>query len=159
MDRPRVAAFMRGMLVPGGAFVQVADVKEPIDLAGRSLPHPTPPYMPSRNWSGSTSAPSAGPGRGSCATAPRRRAAILRDAGYDPPQRVRVPAGPPLVRTVDDIVAWTYSLSGSAPHLFAERRPAFEADLRRLLEDAADAGRFSEQPPDTDVIIWRTPLG
>lgn len=54
-------------------------------------------------------------------------------------------------------VAWTFSLSGSAPHLIAERRPAFEADLRRLLEDAADAGRFSEQPPDTDVIVCRSP--
>ncbi len=158
MDRPRVATMMRGMLVPGGAFVQVSDVKEPIDLSGRSLPYPAPPYPAVEELIRSYLGPVRRAGQGFLHHGtPGDEQAVLHDAGYDPPQRVRVPAGPPLVRTVDDIVAWTWSLSGSAPHLFAERGPAFEADLRRMLEDAADAGRFSEQPPDTDVIIWRTP--
>ncbi len=158
MDRPRVAAIMRGMLVPGGAFVQVSDVKGPVDLAGRSLPYPTPPYDAVEELVRVYLGPVRRAGQGFLSHGtPGKEEDVLRDAGYDPPQRTRVPAGPPLVRTVDDIVAWTWSLSGSAPHLFAERGPAFEADLRRMLEAAADAGRFSEQPPDTDIIIWRSP--
>ena len=158
MDRPRVAAMMRGMLVPGGAFVQVSDVKEPVELSGRFLPYPAPPYAAVEELVRAYLGPVRRAGQGFLRHGtPSKEADVLRDAGYDPPRRVRVPAGPPLVRTVDDIVAWTFSLSGSAPHLFAERGPAFEADLRRLIEGAADAGRFSEQPPDTDIIIWRTP--
>jgi len=159
MDRPRVATMMRGMLVPGGAFVQVSDVKEPIVLSGRILPYPAPPYPAVEELVRAYLGPVRRAGQGFFVHqgTPGDELAVLHDAGYDPSQRLRVPAGPPLVRTVDDIVAWTFSLSGSAPHLFAERLPAFEADLRRMLEDAADAGRFSEQPPDTDVIIWRTP--
>jgi SAM-dependent methyltransferase len=158
MDRPRVAAIMRGMLVPGGAFVQVSDVKGPVDLAGRFLPYPAPPYDAVEELVRVYLGPVRRAGQGFLSHGtPGKEEDVLRDAGYDPPQRIRVPAGPPLVRTVDDIVAWTWSLSGSAPHLFAERGPAFEADLRRMLEEAADAGRFSEQPPDTDIIIWRSP--
>ncbi|MER7272523.1 class I SAM-dependent methyltransferase, partial [Micromonospora carbonacea] len=37
-----VAATVRGMLPPGGAFVHVGEVTEPSSTQG--LPHPTPPY-------------------------------------------------------------------------------------------------------------------
>ncbi|WP_243715647.1 bifunctional 2-polyprenyl-6-hydroxyphenol methylase/3-demethylubiquinol 3-O-methyltransferase UbiG [Micromonospora sp. KC207] len=40
--RDSVAATVRGMLLPGGAFVHVSDAKEPVSTAG--LPHPVPPY-------------------------------------------------------------------------------------------------------------------
>ena len=68
-------------------------------------------------------------------------------------------AGGVQLRTVDDLVAWVYSLSGSARHLFAERLPTFEADLRLLLREASPSDLFVEQPPDTKVFIWRTPQG
>ena len=48
-------------------------------------------------------------------------------------------------RTSDQIVAGIFSLSSSTPHLFGERRDAFEADLRRLLQDVNPTGIFSEQ--------------
>jgi hypothetical protein len=70
---------------------------------------------------------------------------------------LRIPAAGVLERTADDLVAWVYSLSGSAPHLFGDDRPRFEGDLRRLLRAVSPGERFSEQPPDTEVFIWRTP--
>ena len=48
-------------------------------------------------------------------------------------------------RTSDQIVAGIFSLSSSTPHLFGQRREAFESDLRRLLHDANPSGIFSEQ--------------
>ena len=89
--------------------------------------------------------------------------AILRAAGFSGPERLLVPASgvggerASVVRTGDDVVAWVYSHSGSAPHLFGPRLPTFDADLRRLLRAASPSGRFSESLPDTDVAIWRTP--
>jgi hypothetical protein len=58
-------------------------------------------------------------------------------------------------RTSDEIVAATFSLSGSTPHLFGKQCDAFEADLRRLLHDASPAGVFSEQMRDIAADIWR----
>jgi hypothetical protein len=60
-------------------------------------------------------------------------------------------------RGEDDIVAWVYSLSGSAPHLFGEQRDTFERELRAILRQATPTGWFSEQPPDTEVFVWRKP--
>ena len=53
--------------------------------------------------------------------------------------------------------AWVYSLSGSAPHLFADRRVEFEPALRHLLQEATPSGLFAEWLPDTEVFVWRTP--
>ena len=60
-------------------------------------------------------------------------------------------------RDADDIVAWVWSRSGSAPHLFGDRLEQFEGDLRDLLRHASPLGRFAEQLPDTELLIWRTP--
>jgi hypothetical protein len=66
-----------------------------------------------------------------------------------------VPGGQALERTFDDVVAWVFSMSFSAPHLFGARQEDFEGDLRRLLREASPAGRFSERGPDTEVFVWR----
>lgn len=58
-----------------------------------------------------------------------------------------------LERSVDDVVAWAFSLSSSAPHLFGARREDFEADLRGLLRSESPAGRFSERQPGTEVFV------
>ena len=156
MDRERVAAAVFAMLEPGGAFVHVADVKEP-QLPAGDLPYPHPPYASLRElvrrYLGPT--PRAGQGLLRYGT-PDNEAAVLRGAGFAGPRRLRVPASGPLPRTTDDLVAWVYSLSGSAPHLFAGQLAAFDADLRSLLREASPSGFFSEQPPDTEVFIWRT---
>ena len=82
---------------------------------------------------------------------------VLSGAGFKGPERVVVPAAAALVRTADDIVAWVYSLSGSAPHLFGDRGAEFETELRRLLHAASPSDLFAERPPDTEDLVWRTP--
>jgi SAM-dependent methyltransferase len=61
-------------------------------------------------------------------------------------------------RTADDIVAQVFSSSGTAPHLFGDRQPDFEQDLRKILARASPAGRFSVRLPDNILRIWRRPL-
>src|SRR5687767_10341854 len=43
---------------------------------------------------------------------------------------------------------------GGASHLFGDRLPDFEADLRRLLRDASPGGRFSERRCEIAMVIW-----
>lgn len=62
--------------------------------------------------------------------------------------------GHPVARTTEDIVAATFSLSSSAPHLFGDRQAEFENDLRRLLVDAGPDGMFSEHTREITVDVW-----
>jgi hypothetical protein len=48
-----------------------------------------------------------------------------------------------------------FSLSSSMPHLFGERRDAFETDLRLLLQAANPTEIFSEQLREIAADIWR----
>jgi hypothetical protein len=81
-------------------------------------------------------------------------AEIYRAAGFTDPTRVEVP-GRVVARIADDIVASVFSLSGSAPHLFGDRRQSFEAELRELLKAVSPHGRFSEQMRESAIDIWR----
>ncbi|HET7093480.1 MAG TPA: class I SAM-dependent methyltransferase, partial [Thermomicrobiales bacterium] len=155
MDRARVAAAVRDMLTPDGMLVLVADVKSPKAAPG-PLPAPPPPYEAIRSlvrrWLGPVQR--AGQGRlphGS----PGDEETVLAAVGFAGPERLELPAGPPRIRTEDDVVAWVWSLSGSAPHLFGEQRGAFEAELRGALRVASPTGVFAEAPPATDVRMWR----
>ena len=87
-----------------------------------------------------------------------REEEVWRAAGFDGPQRIEVP-GEVVERTSDQIVAGIFSLSSSTPHLFGERREAFESDLRRLLHDANPSGNFSEQMREIAADIWRSSEG
>ncbi|HEY5015867.1 MAG TPA: SAM-dependent methyltransferase, partial [Streptosporangiaceae bacterium] len=60
-------------------------------------------------------------------------------------------------QTADDLVAWVFSSSSTAPHLFGDSRDAFEADVREILALASPAGRFSVWLPDNVLRIWRLP--
>ena len=66
-----------------------------------------------------------------------------------------VPDGRVVVRTIDDVVAETFSMSFTAPHLFVDRLHEFEADLRHVLRDASVGGTFSERLPDNELNVWR----
>jgi hypothetical protein len=73
------------------------------------------------------------------------------------PVVVRVPDGRVLERTADQVVAAVFSVSSSAPHLFADRLDRFESDLRGVLKEASAEGRFAQQTGDTELRIWRLP--
>ena len=155
MDQLRVARTALGMLENGGACVHVhATTHQGVDTEA-DLPHPSPPraaisdlvesYLGpvTRNTKGFRSPDRA-----------NREDEVYRAAGFSGPQRIEVP-GDIVERTSDQIVASIFSLSSSTPHLFAEHRDAFEADLRRLLHAANPSEIFSEQMRKIAADIWR----
>lgn len=155
MDRDRVAAAAVGMLAPGGAIVHIADLKGE-DRSTGDLPHPPVPYDAIADLVREHLGPVRRAGRGFLPDGtPGGEGEVFARAGLDGPEHVIVPGGEMVTRTVDDVVAWVFSTSSSAPHLFAERLDAFEADLRALLAAASDGGRLAERLPSTDAVVWR----
>ncbi|MCE7047504.1 class I SAM-dependent methyltransferase [Streptomyces purpurascens] len=155
MDRDLVAATVRDMLRPGGALVHIADLKtEPRTVDG--MPHPALPYTGVDDLVKRYLGPVRRAGRGVLAHGtPGAEDEVFARAGFSGPRRLVVPGGQVLERTFDDVVAWVFSMSFSAPHLFEGRRDDFEADLRLLLREASPSGRFSERAPSTEVFVWR----
>jgi ubiquinone/menaquinone biosynthesis C-methylase UbiE len=162
MDRPRVAAAVAAMLDPGGAAVQVdAPGYRAEELAAEAsaglLPFPPPPDDAlddlRRRYLGSDRRA----GQGVRNTSPSGEDQVFREAGFPAAQTVTVPDQRVVERTADDIVAQVFSLSSTAPHLFGDRREAFERDLRATLAHASPAGRFSLRLPDNILRIWRRP--
>ncbi|MCM2423715.1 class I SAM-dependent methyltransferase [Streptomyces sp. RKAG293] len=160
MDRDLVAATVRDMLRPGGALVHIADLKTETRTVD-GLPYPAVPYAAMDSLVRHHLGPVRRAGRGVLTHGtPGDEAAVLTRAGFSGPQRHVVPGGQALERTSDDVVAWAYSMSSSAPHLFGPRRDDFETDLRRLLRDVSPADRFSERQPSTEVFVWwKDPAG
>jgi SAM-dependent methyltransferase len=156
MDRPRVAAAVRNMLVPGGALVHVgATTHQGID-SDQGLRHPRPPREAIDQLVQRHLGPHrrAGQGRARPLGTPGDEDDIYRGAGFEGPQQIEVP-GRVVERTAEEIAASVYSLSTSAPHLFGDRFGAFGEQLRQLLVDASDGGRFSEQMRPITLSIWR----
>ncbi|HJP74349.1 MAG TPA: class I SAM-dependent methyltransferase [Pseudonocardiaceae bacterium] len=154
-DRPRVAKAVRGMLDAGGACVHVgATTHRGVD-SDAGLDWPRPPYSAIaelvQRYLGA--APRAGKSRPPVIV-DGEESEIYRAAGFRGPERCEIP-GRVVIRTVDDIVAATFSLSGSTPHLFGADRDLFEGELRGLLERAASGGVFSERMREIAIDIWR----
>lgn len=158
MDRDRVAATVREILEPGGAFVQIGADQLGGHARPQPLPHPAPPreamaalvqrYLGSERRAGQGVLRYGTPGD---------ELDVLRRAGFPEPQIVAVPGGEVVVRTIDDLVAAQFSNSSSAPHLFGERLAEFEAELRALLEAASPSGLFAQKTDDAELRIWRRP--
>lgn len=143
MDRDVVAARVREMLDPGGAFVQISgdNSRLPEADAIRALVHR---YLgPERR---------AGQGILRFGT-PGDELDVLRNAGFGKPQIVVVPGGQEVVRSTDQVVAAVFSNSACAPHLFGDRLADFERDLRALLGNR----EFVDTLDDVELRIWRRP--
>ncbi|WP_169953307.1 class I SAM-dependent methyltransferase [Microbispora sp. H11081] len=158
-DRDRVAATVREMLEPGGAFVHMSDLQDP-------PPEPPPPGLPAAPYAriGDLVRRYLGPvrraGQGTLVHGtPGGEDLVLAGAGFEGVERLLVPAGEVVDRTEDDIVAWVFSRSDSAPHLFGDRLEDFERDLRAVLRQASGGDRFAERLPATEIKIWRRPSG
>lgn len=156
MDRDLVAATIHDMLPPGGLFAQVSDRKNPPPSDLSLLPAPAPPYRRIRDLVRAHlgSVRRAGQGLLPGGT-PSDEVAVLARHGFAGPERIAVPAGQILDRTTDDVIAWVYSRSDSAPGLFGTGLAAFDAELRGLLADASLSGHFAEFAPDTEMLVWR----
>ena len=156
MNRPVVAARVRTMLEPHGVVVHVDNRHQDGLESGSALPPPPRDRIDvvRRVYLGEDRRA----GRSIRNTSPADEDEVFRAAGYIGPDLVVVPDGRSVVRSIDDIVHETFSMSSTAPHLFGERRRQFEADLRDLLADASSEGLFSERLPDNELKIWRQAL-
>ncbi|MEU7932332.1 class I SAM-dependent methyltransferase [Micromonospora echinofusca] len=157
-DRERVAATAFEMIEPGGYFVHMSDLKEP-PAHPVPLPHPAPPFEAIaalvRTYLGEVRRAGQGVLRHGTQSGER---VIIEGAGFAGYQRLVVPSGAVVERSADDVVAWVFSRSDSAPHLYGERLDEFERDLRALLREVSPDGVFAEQLPDTEIWYWRKPL-
>ena len=158
MDRPRVAEIVRGMLAPDGAVVHVDNRHQDGPAPAEGLPPPPADHIDAlrRAYLGADRRA----GQGIRNSSPGDEAAVFRAAGFAGPERVVVPDGRTIVRSADDLVAETFSLSSTAPHLFGDRLADFEAHLRGVLAEASPDGRFAVRLPDNELNIWRvaTPM-
>ncbi|GGK28631.1 methyltransferase [Streptomyces camponoticapitis] len=158
-DRDRTAAAVLGMLEPGGAFVHISDLKNP-PAPSAPLPLPAPPYERIAGLVRRYLGPVRRAGQGTLLNGtPGREDLVLARAGFEDFERHVVPAGEVVDRPADAVVAWVFSRSDSAPHLFGDRLPDFERDLRAVLREASSDGRFAEHLPPTEIMTWRKPPG
>jgi SAM-dependent methyltransferase len=153
MDRPLVAATVREMLGPDGVVVHVDNRHQDSLVADDELTAPPRERIAEllREYLGADRRA----GQSIRNTSPSDEAAVFRGAGFAGPEVVVVPDGRTVVRSIDDMVAETFSMSSSAPHLFGERVSEFEADLRRLLAQASPDGVFSIRLPGNELRVWR----
>jgi SAM-dependent methyltransferase len=153
MDRPLVAGIVRTMLEPDGVVVHVDNRHQDRLVHDDALP--APPVERIAELRRAYLGEDRRAGQGIRNSSPGDEAAVLRAAGFAGPELVVVPDDRTIVRSADDLVAETFSLSSTAPHLFGDRRSQFEADLRRLLAESSPDGGFAVQLPDNELKIWR----
>lgn len=155
-DRPRVAQLVRVMLEPNGAVVLVQATTHQGVPGEDLLPHPRPPRTEIAALVAAFLGSIRRAGRGSLpAGTPSGEDVVLRDAGFQGPDRVEVGGGRVWTRTEDEVVASVFSLSSAAPHLFGDRLTSFEADLRDLLHRYAPDGMFAERSREIALDLWR----
>lgn len=148
MDRPRVAAAVRGMLAPGGTWVHVHATTH----AGSG--DEAPPHHAIEELVVRYLGPVRRAGRGVLpGGTPTGEEEVMAAAGFSAPRRLRVP-GRVVERSEDDVVGSVFSRSSSAPHLFGERLAEFERDLRGLLREASPERVFRERTREIELVLW-----
>ena len=158
MDRERVAATVREMLEPGGAWVHV-DTKTHVGApTDEPLRHPQPPRAEIEALVEEYLGPVKRAGQGSLLHGtPSGEDEVMVAAGFEGPRRRFIPGGGVIERSEREVVASVFSVTSSAPHLFGARLSAFESDLRALLRRVSPGGRFCVVSNPTQLIIWPRP--
>src|SRR5260221_1616375 len=153
MDRPLVAGIVREMLEPNGVVVHVDNHHQDSLTLDDDLP--APPIARIDDLRRAYLGEGRRAGQGIRNSSPGDEAAVFRAAGFAGPEVVVVPDGRTIVRSSNDLVAETFSMSSTAPHLLGDRLSEFEADVRRVLAEASPDGTFSLRLPDNELKIWR----
>lgn len=145
MDRPRVAANVRRLLGRGGTLVHVSATTH------RGAGTDGPPWDAIADLVERYLGPVRRAGAGTLPNGtPNDENAIYRAAGFAGPRDVELP-GRVVRRSAAEVAAAVYSLSSSTPHLFGDRLPAFDRDLRALL----GTGEFIERTHPIVLHFWR----
>ena len=153
MDQPLVAAIVFDMLETGGALVHISEVKMPRETSLRcrfqDAAYDDIQQLVERYLGAVRRA-----GQGLLHGTPGDEASGCPGPDFLGPERIVVPATEPFIRTIDDVVAWVYSRSGSAPHLFDARREQFETELRQGPAGHPRRG-YADQPSTPGVYAHR----
>jgi SAM-dependent methyltransferase len=157
MDRPKVASAVRSMIEPNGAVVQIDDRVHslPTPSPAPDGVHPAPPEREIDELRRRYLGADRRAGRSFRNTSPSGENAIFQAAGFREEVCITVPDGRVIDRTIDDIVAWVFAASSTAPPLFGDRLRDFERDLRALLAERSPSGLFSVRLPDNELRIRR----
>lgn len=152
--REQVAQALYDMLEPGGALALLDHAPE-----GRprppAPPHPPIPHEAIRALIERELGPRRRAGRGFAPARGERHEQVLARTRFGAPRRLLVPGRPDLLQDIDGVVANYFSMSFAAPHLFGERRAAFEAELRAELAARSPSGLFWDWPGDTEILLVR----
>jgi SAM-dependent methyltransferase len=151
-DRELVAEAVYDILEPGGALALINHAPEgrpqPAGPGYPPIPHDAirtliDRYLGARRRAGQGFA--RAPGEQFEDTFARTRFGTLR--------RLFAPGRPDIIRSIDEVLANYFSMSYAAPHLFGERRAAFEADVRAELARHSSSGLFWDWPGDTEILL------
>jgi SAM-dependent methyltransferase len=155
-DRERVAETIYDILEPGGALALIGHAHDgrpqPIGPGHPRIPHDAILALIARYL---------GPRKRAGQSFPPEHADRIQDAlartRFGAPRSIFCSGRPDIVQDSDGVLANYLSTSFTAPHLFGERLPAFEADMRTLLAAHSPSGLFWDWPGDTEIILARKP--
>ncbi|MGD9894347.1 MAG: class I SAM-dependent methyltransferase [Dehalococcoidia bacterium] len=155
-DRFRVAEVVYDLLAPGGGMAlishQVQDRPQP-----PGPPHPPVPHEAIHRLLDRYLGPARRAGQGLRSMGQERDEDVLARTRFGAPRRIFAPGRADIIWDIDHVVAGYYSMSYAAPHLFGDRLPAFDADLRAELRSHSAPGLFWDWPGDTEVLLARKP--
>jgi SAM-dependent methyltransferase len=151
-DEARVAEALYDMLEPDGALALIVHTVEDRPAP----PSPGPPPIPHaeiralvEKYLGSTRRA----GQGVSPVRDHRFEDVLVRTRFGAPQSIFVPGIPDLLRDSESVLSGYFSMSSSAPHLFADRAEDFAAEVRELLALRSPEGVFWDWPGDTEVVL------
>jgi len=151
-DRDQVIEAAHGLLVPGGAVALINHV-----VKGRHQPpgpgFPLIPHDEIKALIDQYLGPQRRAGRGLRPPPGEPYEQTLARGGFDRFRVVYAPGRADIVQDVDGVLANFLSMSFAAPHLFADQREDFEADVRDLLLTKSPSGLFSDWPGDTEIVL------
>ena len=155
-DEARVAEAVYDLLEPGGTLALIVHTVE-----GRPVPpSPGPPPIPHvevtaliEKYLGSTRRA----GQGVARLRNHRFEDVLARTRFTTPRSIFAPGIPDLLRDSESVLSGYFSMSSSAPHLFADRIGEFAREVRELLRSRSAAGIFWDWPGDTEIILAAKP--
>ncbi len=84
---------------------------------------------------------------------PARFEDTLRETRFGGSRTIYATGRTDLVRDIETVVAYYYSMSYGTPRQFGDRRAAYDEQLRRLLVERSANGLFWDWPGDTELVI------
>ncbi len=151
-DREQAAEAVYDLLEPGGALALIGHTPE-----GRPRPdgpgHPPIPHDAVRAIIERELGPERRAGQGRLPPQAERDEEVLARTRFGAPRQLFAPGRADIVRDIDGVLSNYLSMSYAAPHLFGDRLPAFEAEVRAELAARSPSGLFWDWPGDTGILL------